>query len=200
MTQLPAKIILAGFMGTGKSSVAQVLAKKMGYLHVDTDALVEKKTGKSIEAIFAQEGEEVFRRLEAQAIQETLRGPHEVISVGGGAVCFPENLKKLEKAGKIWLLQASVANIVKRVSAQAGRPLLQGRDLEEKIRHLLEQRATQYQKIKRKVCTDDKNPEEVAEEIFHRMMHESHNLEVKLGKNAYPIYFSKSLQGLSSLL
>src|SRR5262245_9076238 len=145
---LPApRIILTGFMGTGKTSVGKELAKKLGQAFLDTDALVEKRARKSISKIFAEEGEAAFRRLEREAIDRALATESAVIAVGGGAVCFPKNFQKLKKAGTLVLLTADAGTILRRTARETHRPLLGGPDKAKRVRALLKTREKDYSRI-----------------------------------------------------
>ena len=107
-------IVLCGFMGSGKTVVGKELAKIMGRRFVDTDQLVEARSGVSIPAIFQVHGEDYFRELERAAC---------AISTGGGALTFDENVRILRTTGKIVLLDASFEVICQRVGNGANRPL-----------------------------------------------------------------------------
>ncbi|HKY62255.1 MAG TPA: 3-dehydroquinate synthase [bacterium] len=196
MSQLPPRIVLAGFMGSGKTSVGQTLAKRLNYAFVDTDTVVEGLSGKSIPRIFAEEGEEMFRRWESMAIDKALAEPMAVIAVGGGAVCFRDNLDKLEKNSQLVLLKAQISTLLKRLEGDSSRPLLEG-DREAKLRELWNQRAPFYAKIGLQIPTDGFSPKQVAEEILKVLPLEAASLRVELGERSYPLYFQKD--GLSYL-
>lgn len=118
-------IVLCGFMGSGKTVVGKELAKIMGRRFVDTDELVEQRSGVSIPAIFQVHGEDYFRDLERAACQAAAEIPNCVISTGGGALTFDENVQVLRATGKIVLLDASFDVICQRVGSGANRPLFQ---------------------------------------------------------------------------
>src|SRR4249920_2152552 len=92
-------IVLTGFMGTGKSEVGRRLAKRLGRAFVDTDQLVEARAGKTIAAIFAEDGEAAFRVLERDAVDTAAARGEAVIAVGGGAVLDAANVARLRAAG-----------------------------------------------------------------------------------------------------
>ncbi len=141
-------IILTGFMGTGKSTIGRLLAKEIGYTFIDTDHVIEERVGKSIPQIFAEDGEEEFRRLEAELVQELADQQGLVIATGGGLVMNPENVVALEKTGKIFCLTATPEEILERVSRQPGsRPLLSERNPLLKITQLLSEREPTYKKF-----------------------------------------------------
>ena len=118
-------IVLCGFMGSGKTVVGKEVAKIMGRRFVDTDQLIEADTGVSIPAIFQVHGEDYFRALERAACRQAAEIPNCVISTGGGALTFEENVEILRTTGKIVLLDASFDVICQRVGNGASRPLFQ---------------------------------------------------------------------------
>ena len=159
-------IILVGFMGTGKTAVANNLAHKTGMPLLDTDTIIEQRAGKPITAIFAEDGEPAFRVLENQVAAELAQPSGSIISTGGGIVKNPENIKLLEKGGLVFCLQASVDEILRRVADDTTRPLLHTPDRRVKIESLLTERAPLYAAIPHQIQTDNKTIEQVADEIL----------------------------------
>lgn len=126
---IPAKtsVALIGFMGAGKSSVGRALAKKLGKTFVDVDKRIEKKAGKSVVLIFAEDGETSFRKMEKAATAEVARKAGQVIACGGGVVLNKSNIDALKTNAVLIYLKASEAVIHKRVSSGRNkRPLLAG--------------------------------------------------------------------------
>lgn len=120
-------IVLIGFSGSGKSSIGRLLSQRMGWEFVDTDAEVERQTGRRIHEIFAQEGEAAFRRLESAAIGWALRGTDRIVSVGGGAVVDPANRAAMREGNLVVLLDAGLDTLHRRLSEAAvdePRPML----------------------------------------------------------------------------
>lgn len=117
-------LILIGMMGCGKSTCAALLAGQLGRQWVDTDQLIVRRAGCSIPEIFARDGEEGFRRLEAQIIGEVCRGDDLIIATGGGAVLRPENVAALRSSGTVVWLNRPAGQIFDGESMQ-GRPLAQ---------------------------------------------------------------------------
>src|SRR4051812_19177469 len=120
-------LVLTGFMGTGKSTVGPLLAKQLGWLFIDTDALVEREAGMPVSEIFATHGEPAFRAMERRTCRDAATSHQAVISVGGGAVLDQENRRVLEQSGLIVLLTCEKDMLVRRLqqSARRGeRPLL----------------------------------------------------------------------------
>ncbi len=109
-------IALIGFMGTGKTVVGKVLAKKLNRKFVELDSLIEHKTGKSIPDIFQQDGEVAFRELEIEVTKEVSRDRNLVIACGGGLVLNKINIDRLKNGSVIVCLTASPRVILKRTS------------------------------------------------------------------------------------
>jgi shikimate kinase len=141
-------IILMGYRGCGKSSVARELAVRLGWRAVDTDERVQSATGRSIRAIFEQDGEASFRQWEARMIEESVRSSQQVISVGGGAVVQGANRAALRGAGVCFWLTAPPEELQRRMQGDpndaATRPALTAHGSLDEIRHLLGQREPLY--------------------------------------------------------
>lgn len=159
-------IVLAGFMGTGKTFTGRILAQKLGRKFIDTDTLIERDAGISIHEIFEKFGEGHFRRLEREAVKRVSGEGNAVIAVGGGAIVNLENLSDLKRSGVLICLTASPDAILSRVERNSDRPLLKVDDKMEKIKELLTARAPYYEKADITVDTDGKSPEQVADEIL----------------------------------
>ncbi len=161
-------LALVGFMGTGKSSVGQLVAAQLHYRFVDTDELVEARAGKTISAIFAEEGEPQFRQYE-RAVVDALRNNHRtVIATGGGLVTLEANLASLKTHALVVCLWASVETIWERVSHQTHRPLLQTPDALGKIRTLLAEREPFYRSADVLVSTEQRSVKEVVQHVIHQ--------------------------------
>jgi len=133
-------------MGTGKSTVGRLLARRLGWAFVDTDRLVEQAAGKSIPDIFAQDGEPAFRELERRAVEQALAASRAVISLGGGAVLDPATRDILGVRGVTVWLKADVAICAARAVGE-GRPLLQGKDPEAMLSRIWDQRRALYAEV-----------------------------------------------------
>ncbi|MCD6580851.1 MAG: shikimate kinase [Desulfuromusa sp.] len=141
-------IILTGFMGTGKTTLGRLLAKRIGYEFIDTDEQIEKQVGQTITELFQTQGEAVFRKLEAKLVDDLAQKEGLVIATGGGLVLNQKNVAALNKTGKIICLTASPEEILSRVSKQQDvRPLLLEEDPQAKIIELLQQREAVYQQF-----------------------------------------------------
>ena len=159
-------IILAGFMGTGKTTVGRILAIRLKKTFIDMDGIIEERAGKAISRIFAEEGEPYFRQLERNLVKELSGGRNQVIAAGGGVVLNPDNINDFSRAGRVICLMASETEIMRRVSASSDRPLLENGDKLGRIKKLLEQRRHLYESIRDRVNTTGLRPQEVAEVIM----------------------------------
>ena len=138
---------------------------------VDADTVIVERAGKSIEQIFADEGEDAFRVLERQVIAELCQCTGQIISAGGGAFVDLDNRQAMLAGGTVFCLQARPETIHRRLkldsdSGQAVRPLLAGADPLKRIRELLAQRAHAYGQAHHCIDTDELRPEEVAERVW----------------------------------
>lgn len=160
-------VILIGFMGCGKSSVALKLSYRMKQSVTDTDKWIEKKQGKTITEIFAQEGEEAFRQMETEALKSLKKtAKNQIISVGGGLPLREENRALLKEIGKVVYLRARPETLYERIKEDQSRPLLQCGDPLERIRTLLEERKDVYETAADLIVdVDDKNFGQIMYEI-----------------------------------
>jgi shikimate kinase len=162
------RVVLTGFMGTGKTAVGQRVAERLGRQFLDTDALVERRAGKSVREIFATVGEDAFRALERDAVAEACRSVDTVVAIGGGALVDESNFARLADSSFLVCLTATPSAISRRVRATAAlRPLLRGRSgLTARIRELLAERAPVYARVRYVVDTTDRTIEQVADEVI----------------------------------
>lgn len=159
-------IVLTGFMGTGKTSVAKQLSKMLGMKVVDMDTEIEKTQGISINDIFARFGEPYFRDVETEMAQNLSTSEHVIISTGGGVVLRPENIDYLRKNGVVVCLMAAPVTILERTRTSDERPLLKVADPLSKITQMLKEREPFYRNADHVIDTDGKSPRQVAEEII----------------------------------
>ena len=162
----PRNLVLVGFMGTGKSAVGRRVAALAAAPFLEMDAELERRAGKSISRIFAEDGEPAFRDQEAQLAEEWGRKQGAVISCGGGVVLREENLRALGANGLLVCLTARPEVILERTARSKKRPLLAGEDPEKKIRDLLAARAPAYAKIPVQVDTSDAGLDELAARLL----------------------------------
>ena len=126
-------VVLVGPMGSGKSTLGPALAEALGLAFADVDARIVANAGRAIPAIFADEGEDGFRKRESLALAEVLAGPPAVIATGGGAVLSEANRMAMRVAGIVIYLQVDAATQLARLAGDSGRPLLQGGDPAAKL-------------------------------------------------------------------
>jgi len=141
------------------------LARELG---LDTDELIETSVGKSINEIFAQQGETAFRALEAQVVKELTQRTRTVIATGGGLPVNPDNLNSLKTHALVVCLWASAERIYERVRTQSHRPLLHDPDPLAKIRALLSAREPAYRQADVLINTDQRSLREIAQHIAHQ--------------------------------
>ena len=163
-------IALIGYRGTGKSEVARQLALRLGWDWVDADVEVELKAGKSIAAIFAEDGEPAFRDREETVLAELVQRDRAVLALGGGVVVRPANLTLLRQVTKVVWLTAEPETIARRLAADAAtasrRPNLTAAGGLEEIRRLVAERTPLYRELgDYEIDTENKSPAEVAAEI-----------------------------------
>lgn len=161
-------LALIGFMGAGKSAVGRLVAGALHFELVDTDDLIEQRTGRKIAAIFAEDGEPAFRALERALVAEMAGWRGKVISTGGGLGASAENLASLKSHALVVCLWASAETIWKRVRHQSHRPLLQDPDPQARIRSLLEARAPVYKQADVLINTEHRDSREVADHVLHQ--------------------------------
>ena len=160
-------IILIGYMGCGKSTIGRRVARKWKASFLDTDAWIEEKEGTTISEIFTTKGEPYFRDLETGLLKELQRKDGDfVLSLGGGVPVREENRALLQSLGTVIYLKTSKEEIIRRVSKDANRPLLQGGALEEKVTALMAARESIYMETAHvEVCTDEKDIEQLGSEL-----------------------------------
>ncbi|WP_050476414.1 bifunctional shikimate kinase/3-dehydroquinate synthase AroKB [Herbaspirillum rhizosphaerae] len=140
-------IFLVGLMGAGKTTIGRALAKKLNKRFVDSDHEIESRTGATIPVIFEIEGEESFRRREADVIRE-LSAQHDIVlATGGGAILRAETREYLKQRGTVIYLRAGINQILQRTGRDKNRPLLQTADPRRKLEELSRQRDPYYREV-----------------------------------------------------
>jgi shikimate kinase len=139
-------VALIGFIGCGKSTVGQALARRLDFEFVDTDRLIEVQAGRSIPEIFAQEGEAAFRARERAVVESLAARERLVIATGGGVGAQPDLLESLKRHALVVWLWASPETLWERCRQQTHRPLLQVPDPLARIRELLAAREPVYRR------------------------------------------------------
>ena len=166
----PYHIFLIGFMGSGKSSVAQELSKQLGIEALEMDAMIVEGQQMAITDIFAKYGEERFRDLESQLLIDLQPRDPAVISCGGGVVLRPENTGHMKKHGRVVLLTATPQSIYERVKDSTERPILNQNMSVEFIEGLMEKRRAKYLAAADYViATDGKELDAICEEILQTL-------------------------------
>jgi shikimate kinase len=140
-------IFLIGLMGAGKSTVGKLLAKKLGRRFLDADHVIEDRCGVKIPVIFEMEGEDGFRKREAQAIKDITAEHELILATGGGAVLLPENRQFLSERGTVIYLHANPIELWHRTKGGEGRPLLKNGDAKKILENLYAIRDPLYREI-----------------------------------------------------
>lgn len=156
-------------MGTGKSSVGRLLARRLNFDLIDTDDLIEARAGRSISEIFAEQGEAAFREIEREVVADLAQRDRMVISTGGGLGASEVHMASLKRHALVVCLWASPAAIWRRVRRQSHRPLLKDADPQGRIRELLLQREPVYRTADVLVSTDARSAQEVAQHVLHEL-------------------------------
>ena len=167
------KIILTGYMASGKTTIGRLLSKASGFEFIDLDEFIEQKAGKTIPEIFAQDGEIKFRRLEHDSLKEIVDDVTDgfVLSLGGGTPCYANNHKFLQREDVFSVyLKAGIPELLERIGEQGQqRPLLdtiKPEEMEEFIAKHLFDRSYFYYQAKHVILVDGKLPEAVVNEIM----------------------------------
>ena len=164
-------IVLIGFMGAGKSTVARTLGEWFDMDIVEMDELISERQGMSIPEIFEKHGEEYFRNLETNLLIELQKASRTIISCGGGAAMRSQNVSEMKKNGYVVLLTAAPKTILERVKENDDRPLLKNHKNAEYIAQLMEKRRERYETAADLIVqTDKKNVQEICKEMITKLM------------------------------
>ncbi len=153
-------------MGAGKTTVGMELAKKLNYKLIDTDHSIENDQSRKIKDIFSEDGELFFRNLETLKLKELINVENAIISTGGGIILKDENRSILNNLFTIYL-KADFENIFNRIKQDTSRPLLLTDDPYNTAKDIFKSRQSVYESFKIHVCTDNKTPHQVVEEIIN---------------------------------
>jgi shikimate kinase len=170
-------IFLTGFSGSGKSTIGPLLANSLGYEFVDLDQSIERRAGKNINRIFAENGEEYFRGLEFTSLLDLVEQNNMVISLGGGVLENDESFSLIQKSGTMVYLKSPSRTLARRLCNKTDRPLLRGEngqklsreEIEEKIRIILTRREPRYKSADITVETDVKRIGSTVEELTRKI-------------------------------
>lgn len=141
MTERPTRIVLVGFMGSGKSAVGVRLAQRLGYRFEDMDRRIEERTGRAIPALFEERGEEAFREEEEREAASLARLDRRVIATGGGAFARPATRARLQEGATTVWIRADLDTLLERIRPDGSRPLAGNRAI---MRTLLAEREPSY--------------------------------------------------------
>ena len=162
MPERRSRVVLVGFMGSGKSAVGRILARRLGYRFEDMDRRIEERAGRTIAEIFRDEGEEAFRRIEREEALAVARLEDRVVASGGGAFAQAETRAILQSGAITVWLRCDLERILARVPRDGSRPLAGNRDI---MRALLAEREPWYRMADVAVDASAGSPREVAERI-----------------------------------
>lgn len=167
----PYNIILIGFMGSGKTSVGKELSTLLEMDYIDTDELIIKNSGLSIDQIFNTYGEIGFRKLEKKVIEDLQNNKNTIISCGGGVVLDSENIDLLKNNGRLIWLKASPLETYNRLLGDTSRPLLKNNFTIKKLTNLLNSRLALYEYASDIIVdTDGKSIQDIAREIVEKLL------------------------------
>ncbi|MCX6832347.1 MAG: shikimate kinase [candidate division Zixibacteria bacterium] len=158
-------LFLTGMMATGKSTIGEIIARKLAYVFIDTDAVIERQMSLPVTEIFAVYGEDFFRQRETSLLPEIISREHQVIATGGGMLTNHGNMAAAFANGLVILLHAPIAVLATRLSNATDRPLLDGFSPEKRLQEIYDRRAEFYEGIRHQVDTSNGNIDQAAEEI-----------------------------------
>jgi len=184
-------IVITGFMGTGKTTIGQEVARRMDRPFVDMDAEIESRAGKSIARIFSSDGEAVFRQAESTLCAELSGQRDLVIATGGGALVDPANRALMAASSTVICLNAAPDEILRRVDGNLERPLLDVADSRAEIERLLATRREAYADIPWQIDTTELPVEAVAEQVV--ALADTVTLPVRYPGGQYPIHIGDGL-------
>jgi len=169
------KIVLVGYMGSGKSTIGRLLSKKLNINFIDLDDYIERQLEKSISTIFEEHGEIYFRKMEHNLVKELMNKKDSfILSTGGGTPCYSQNMEVINaKSTNVFYLKLSIAALVERLTLEKEhRPLIKNIETAEMPefigKHLFE-RSFYYQQATNSISCDNKTPDQVVEEIIGRL-------------------------------
>ena len=161
-------IVLIGLMGSGKSAIGRTIARMLARRFIDTDRIIERKTGKTIQQIFKEEGESKFRTYEKEAIKKVSQYVGVVIATGGGSVKDVDSFNNLKSSGWIIALYASPEILYQRIEGKRIRPLLlQQEDPVKKLEEIFNERKSMYARADFQINTENKEIDEISQEIIN---------------------------------
>lgn len=161
--------VLVGPPGAGKSTIGRRVAAALDLELLDTDVAIERRTGRTIAEIFAQDGEPAFRRIEEEVVADALASHAGVVSLGGGSVLSERTRARLKPITVVYL-EISVAEGLRRTGANSARPLLAGSDPRSKYQNLMRIRRPLYRSVATiRVRTDGRSPSRVVGQVVTKL-------------------------------
>jgi shikimate kinase len=161
-------VFLIGMMGSGKTTVGEILAQQLNYRFFDTDVLIEKVAQQTINEIFSTQGEDTFRELETQVLAGISSYTQSAIATGGGIILRTKNWSYLHHGLIVWL-DTPVEVLIERLAEDNTRPLLQYTNPAQKLHSLLEQRRSLYAQADLHIVTGTETPEDIAHRIIKQI-------------------------------
>ena len=171
MKQILSKsIVLIGSMGSGKSAIGKILSKKMGVPLSDTDKIIEKEVGKTIDEIFNDPGEKYFRQVEEKVVGRVLDETAHIISTGGGSILSSKTRNAIKsKSFSIWV-QCNVNIISNRIRDQEKRPLLKNKNILDTLVKKNKERIIFYRQADSHIVNENSNIEMTVEAIIEELL------------------------------
>ncbi len=160
-------VVLIGYRGTGKSTIARLLAERLGLQVVSLDEEIQKRAGQTIPEIVKERGWPGFRDLEEEVVEAFSKRDGLVLDCGGGVIEREANFDRLRSAGPVFWLKASVPTIVERIAGDDQRPSLTGtKSFTEEVAEVLQRREPLYGRLAdHEIETDNRTPDQIADEI-----------------------------------
>ena len=167
-------LTLCGMMGSGKSSIGRILAKKFDFRFIDIDKLIEKKENKKISKIFLEDGEDYFRSLEEKITVEVLSNKNTIISLGGGAIINKLIRDTIKKNSFNIYLKVDIEILEKRLANSSNRPLIIKKNINKTLSELIRNRKKFYEKADL-IIGNEKNMTSTIENIIEKIKYEKKN-------------------------
>jgi shikimate kinase len=163
-------ISLIGFMGSGKTTIGEILAKRIGYLFIDLDKIIELAESKTINEVFKTSGEDYFRKIESKVIKKVYLNNKCVFACGGGVILRGENMSMIRRNSKVVYLEISPHEALNRLIKTSDRPLLKSDNKSKKITGLMDNRSTLYKKYSDIIIDNEGNSaEHAADDILKKL-------------------------------
>jgi shikimate kinase len=164
-------IVLIGYRGTGKSTIAKILSARLKWSRFNLDEAIVQEMGMSIPQMVEKHGWEFFRDVEARIVEKASNKDKTIIDAGGGVVVRPKNIERLRQNGVIIWLKARPETIIRRIKVNTDRPSLTGKkSFLEEVQEVLAERAPKYQAAAHvAIDTDNLSPQDVAEKIIDEL-------------------------------